>query len=338
MRILYIDPLSLDGHINFNKIHIKALKSLGADVDFCFIEGYGKKLGLDASELIYDIPKFLDDQSNGLKFRLSQYRILRQLRHSIDFERYDRIIFSCFEQISFSFAGIRDAFLICHNNISDNKLKRFFLKKVGKRNSLLYMLKGAKDWFDNLGVTNKHYVFHGLINPELKSVSMESDRQNKFRFKIFSPSGSSSDHEFIQHLLESAQFVDFLKKQNIQFVLKGNYLPKDYPDNIRIINHRIPDSEYVAEFLSSDAILICYGQDFKYRVSGVMMESIAFDKPVLVRDIPSLREFTDIVGENSYFGSIDDFINAIKHKIDQKIGLIKMNYPKQQPDYQFLLD
>ena len=63
--------------------------------------------------------------------------------------------------------------------------------------------------------------------------------------------------------------------------------------------------------MASDYILIAYPESFEYRVSGVLMEALACGKRILVRDIPAMREFRDLIGADSYFGSVRELAECI---------------------------
>lgn len=82
MRILYIDPISPKGHINYNRIQLKALINDGGIVDCACIEGFEKSLGFFNGEINFiPIPSNLKyHKSNPLFARISQFRILQYIK------------------------------------------------------------------------------------------------------------------------------------------------------------------------------------------------------------------------------------------------------------------
>ena len=57
-KILFIDPLSSDGHVNFNKIFIRELFKEEVTIDFIFKKGYNEKIRLPKINVIETIPDF----------------------------------------------------------------------------------------------------------------------------------------------------------------------------------------------------------------------------------------------------------------------------------------
>jgi len=118
-KILYIDPLSPNGHINFNNIQIKSLYKIFDSIDFSFKKGYEKKICIKNTETIFLIPeKFYKSTNNKIITRINLLKILRYIKKNIDLSIYDFIIFSSYEEISLYFSFIKyPLILVNHNNI-----------------------------------------------------------------------------------------------------------------------------------------------------------------------------------------------------------------------------
>ncbi|WP_264525319.1 hypothetical protein [Flavobacterium sp. N502536] len=155
-RVLYIDPLLQNGHVNFNNIYIKSLAKAGYDLEFIFVKDYEDKLDIDKSKVIYSIPKALFKKDYGkLINRIAYLYGLFLIKMFVNFKKYDFVIFSSFEEISFAFSGITKSYLINHINVSnsyESKAKFFFLNRVLRANSLIVLDEKTKNIYPQRGI------------------------------------------------------------------------------------------------------------------------------------------------------------------------------------------
>jgi len=319
-KILYIDPLSPNGHINFNNIQIKSLYKIFDSIDFSFKKGYEKKICIKNTETIFLIPeKFYKSTNNKIITRINLLKILRYIKKNIDLSIYDFIIFSSYEEISLYFSFIKyPLILVNHNNIVNlnNPIKRFFFKKVAKNNINLVLNDYIKDYLIKMGIQNIEVINHGLPLP-MDNKILKQNFSGKFSFidnfewVIFSASSSSSDKIFIDSLLPNKAFQSFLNKNNILFILKGDYTNHSHSNNIYIINNYLTDKEYQYLFLKCSIILICYPPSFKYRVSATLLECMTNNKLCLLSDIEALGVYKHFFKYNPYYKTVDDLINKI---------------------------
>lgn len=316
MKILYIDFVSHLSHVNFNRMHIKALQEY-ALIDFVFKDGYSKKLGIGSASTVFVIPKdFYKIKGDGFLCRLQYLIILFYIKYHISFKFYDKIIFSYYEEISLFFANYpKGILLINHVNISglSSKVKLFFYKKISKDNTQIVFNNSMKNYLNSLGVTNVEIIHHGIIDAFKKHQKNDLNILN-FNFEhydkvIFSPSSSSSDSFFLQSLVTSRAFKTFLMENNYLFIVKSKDLKSVHP-NIYIINYYISDDLYEHLFVESDIIAICYPKTFKFRVSGVFLECISNKKNVILSNIEALNCYKDIFSSYPYFKDIDSFIEC----------------------------
>ena len=280
-KILYIDPLSLSGHINFNNIQIKSLYKVFDSIDFTFREGYEKNLSIKENETIFLIPeKLYKSTNNKIVNRINLLKIFLYIKKRINLSIYDFIILSSYEEISLYFSFIKyPLILVNHNNIADlnNPIKRFFFKKVAKNNTNLVFGHYIKDYLIRIGVQNIEVINHGLPIPIdnkilKRSVSNQFGYTENFKWIIFSASSSSSDKDFIDKIISNESLQSYLNKKNILFILKGKYTNHSQSNNIRIIDDYLANEEYQYLFLRSNIILICYPSSFKYQVSAILFE------------------------------------------------------------------
>jgi hypothetical protein len=319
IKILYIDPLLQNGHINFNTIFIDGLNNAGYQLEYVFVNGYENKLNIDPSKVIYLIPSFLFKQNLGkLVNRVTYFFALILIKYFVDFRNYDFIIFSSFEEISFFLSNTKNGYLINHINVSsscESKIKYFFLNKVLKNNSLIVLEKGIKDYLATKGNYDIHFLPHGLPKPKqlikfnednYDSILLTLKNYNKI---LFSPSESSSDKIFINELIKSKQFLKYLENENILFVYKEDL--KIAKRNILAISGYLSQNLYDYLFLKADIILLAYPQSFKYRVSGILLECMANNKPCAISSVDILESYGDYFNYEALFLNIDELIHII---------------------------
>ena len=303
-RILYIDPFSFEGHVNFNKIHIEALRRYGFRLEFVFKEGYGKLLGEE--DVVYEYPERLYNHDSGNKWRLSQYRILRDIMQHVDLESYGRIFLSAYETFSVLLTGFPMSYLVNHDNIQNNVIKIWGLRALAKKQHVhIALLRQSLGCLKAHGCVESYFVNHGLIESY-----PDEPRDGGNQITVFSPSAESSDELFINEMILDDSLNEILESKNVRISIRSNNLHSDRK-NIEILSRRLSDDEYRKKFMASDYILIAYPEAFKYRVSGVLMEALACGKRILVRDIEAMREFRNLIGADNYFRDIRELSQCI---------------------------
>ncbi len=321
-KILYIDHISPDGHINFNKIYLDALMRQKYQVDIVCKAGYFKKIKTSNSHFKLEIPNILYRYKDGITNRILFFLQLIYIKHKIDFSNYDYILLSSYEEISLFFAKYKyKLFIVNHDNIRglDSRIKRFFIKKISQKNTHIVFEQYIKEHLKMYRINNVCVISHGLINPlNIKNVNFNSlhnicpDLHNAplYNYVIFSPSASSTDYKFIRSLLSDESFGKFLMKNKIIFIAKGHF-SKSNNKNIVIINNYLSQQQYESLFSISNLILICYPSSFKYRVSGILMECISNEKICFIKDIEALKIYSKCFTYNPYFKNKEELINLI---------------------------
>jgi hypothetical protein len=320
-KILFIDPLLQKGHLNFNNIYIESLRKSGYQLNFVFVAEYESKLNVEKSDIVYTIPKFLYQNNLGkICNRIVYFISLILVRMFVDFKNYDAVIFSSFEEISFFFSNIKNAYLINHINVSTSKqsnIKYWFLDKVIKRNSLIVLDDATKNYLLRKGDYNILVQPHGLA-PSKKDEIVNSSNEYYYIFEIvakfnkiiFSPSKSSLDDNFIDRLMSSDIFLNYLEKENALFIFKGD--SKTNHNNILSIDFFLSPQVYDCLFLKSDVILVAYPNNFNYRVSGVLFECMSNSKPCAVSKIDTLIHFSDYFNYNPFYSTINELIQILE--------------------------
>lgn len=306
-KILYIDVICADGHINFNKIYINSLIKSNEDVKLILKKGYAEKMGFNSKFILFELPEFMFYDFKKIPFinRLMMTINLMYINLRILFKNYSKIYVGSYEEISFFFSFFsKKTILINHNNISglSNRVKLFFFIKLSKKHTMLVFNNKIRDYLFELNAKNIIVKPHGL--PEVFSKNIiYSIRKHDERI-IFLPSHNSIDVNFIDSAFSNEVFLAFLKKYNFKIVKKGGTIYKD--SNILTINKVLAYEEYKSIFLQSDIILLPYPSTFKHRVSGVLHECFANDKLCLLSNIDAFRVYEENFNYNPFFCDIND--------------------------------
>lgn len=346
-KLLFVDPLSPEGHINFNKIYINALSNIFVSIDFAFKKGYEEKLSISKDDKVYLIPaKYYINSNNKISNRVRYIQIFRHIKKYCNINNYDFVIFSSYEEISLYLSFInRPLILINHNNISglQDNIKLFFFKKLAKKNINIVFENYMKDYLLSLGINNVYTIHHGLPKSHdeklLNNSKLIEDFSciNNFRYVIFSPSSTSTDINFLETLISNDVFNVFLRDNDILLILKNKHLNSN-SKNIKIVKNYLTDLQYQYIFLRSHLIIIPYSDKFLYRVSGVLFESMANDKICLFSDIKALQIYIDFFNYDPIFNTVDDLINRISYIISNinKINNPYKNLFQLEPNFEFL--
>uniref|UniRef100_UPI0032173E23 hypothetical protein n=1 Tax=uncultured Draconibacterium sp. TaxID=1573823 RepID=UPI0032173E23 len=326
-KILFVDPLSPRGHVNFNSIYIQSLYKLTENLDFSFKQGYENHFKIKSQSIVYPIPKKLFISTrNKFTTRYNQWKVLRFIKNHIPLQSYDIVIFSSYEEISLSLAFIRKkVFLINHNNIRniENPIKRYFFKKASARNTNIVFEDYIKGHLEGKGISNLITIPHGIPTPHSMGILSNQNMCEKFSFLnnfdrvIFSPSASSSDMPFLTKLNSDSSFLSFLSQNNILFIVRGDF-QESQSRNLLVINNFLTDTEYQFLLLRSDIILISYPQTHLFRVSAILFECIANNKFCVLSNIPALRIYAEYFNYNPYFESISSLLILLKNLISNK--------------------
>lgn len=342
-KLLFVDPLSQEGHLNFNKIYIKALFQIFDSIDFAFIKGYEEKLSISNDNKVYLIPeKYHAGSRNKILNRLRYIQIFRFIKKHCNINNYDFVIFSSYEEISLYFSFInRTLILVNHNNLSglQNRIKLFFFKKISSKNISIVFEDYMRDYLLSLGLKNVYSIKHGLpcafdikLLENAKLIDFFSWIKD-FRYIIFSPSGSSTDDDFLNDLILNDAFNMFLRKNGILLILKNKLLKSD-SQNIKIIRGYLTDIQYKYVFLRSDLILIPYSINFSYRVSAVLFESMANKKNCLFTGINALNIYRIFFTYDPSFNSADELKDKISYLMANNDNLERYtNLSKLEPNF-----
>jgi hypothetical protein len=329
-RILYIDLICQFGHVNINKNIINRFIELGLSVDIVFRKGYAERLNIPLDLVKWEVPEsWFYDADDSVRERYFQYKALREIKHKFPLRDYDYIFMSSFEEISLFFSGFKgNLLLLNHGNVAglDNRIKRFFLKRISRYSTIIVFFENIKKRFIESGITKVMVEPHGFPHPYNKSDveiqwllnSMDPRlTSSEFKFKIFAPTGSKYNDNFISTLLQKQEFLNFLSSQNLLFILKDKPINVNHKNIIALPDY-VADEEYQSIFLNADCILIHYPPSFIYRVSAVLHECFANQKPCLLSDIESFDVFNPHFTYPAFYKNTDELISRINNLIDNR--------------------
>ena len=343
-KVLFIEYVLETGHVNYNRIHIDALMAQGTDVHLVLHQFTKDLLPYPDNRYALVLPHCLYQRQRATIWKPIINRIvflitLIYIRIKVSFKSYDKVILSGFDELSLGiFPLCKNMYLTCHRNAAffNIPLKRFILKRLARKNRFLVFNEDMKRPFLENGISKVDVVSHGCISPYTPHDDIAFPVQKDgYDMMVFHPS-NSCDKEFMLSIVQDARFQDFLKHENILFVLRdiGNFQPTS---NIRIIKEAIPFQVYQQQFLASDVILVAYPDDFRYRVSGVSYECAANGKRMLAKKLPALEYCESFFNYSPFFSDVDELCSQLRYLKENPQAQCIATSESLRPDYAAIL-
>lgn len=337
-KVLFIDPLSQEGHISYNNYWLNSMDKLQIDYDFVFRENYIKLLKKNNGNLIYEIPNKMYHKIEGVKnFFLKRYyliKILNIIKSEIELENYDVIIFSSFENFSFlfnNFPSEKIIYAVLHGNLEkiDNKIIFSILKLISKKIIFISLDNYIKD------ILNKIHLDSIVIPHPIPDPFKNKKNKNLRKLTIFSPSKTSIDEKIINSILIDEKFHLFLKENNIKFILRSSLI--DYrTDYLEITKKYLTENEYQNFFQESSIIFLPYKKEFKNRISNIFFEAISNNKVIISSKCDGLLHYKGkTLDDIFYYDDIKSLKSIIlkiikNNKIHTKYEDIKKEYSQEE--------
>lgn len=340
--ILYVDYIHQVGHVNFDHIHIDALKSTHRNVRLVLHKELADQLPYSKDEYAAILPSWLYQRDNRPFFnRLLFILTLLFIRWKIRPQKYRCVIVSSCEEITLGlFPLCRNMHIICHGNAQSfgfSKLKTFFLRRLARHNRfIVFNSEMAQPFLEN-GIKNVDIISHGCIPPfQVSNATTTLPDLSAYQHIVFHPS-ASPDREFMQQLLKDADLQDFLKRENILLILRNHPEGKTEIGNIRFINHYLTQAQYQQLFLQADTILLAYPPQFRFQVSGVSFECVSNHKKVLIFHNPSLNYCRQFYNYDPIFHNIGQMCQLLKQLSEDSSLQCVATAEKLRPDYTQIL-
>jgi|GEM_PF-561055 hypothetical protein B2_15743 len=322
-KILLIDQLSPEGHINYDKFWINALENLKIDYTFVGKKSFLKKLDVSNNINKLEIPEIYYKNIGDKNIIIREYallKILSYIKRKLSLKDYDRIVFLSFENfslfLSFYFHK-KNVYSILHNNLRriDNFSILKILKYLSKKINLVSLDYYIKNGLENIGISTK-VIIHPLVE-----ISGEIALEKTNRVVLFSPSISSTDETFISNVISDLKILKILEEKNIEIIFRSKNINYNSA-NIKVISEYLSEQEYRELLKGADYLLLPYEKNFNYRISGVLLEGISLNKKMIIPKYNDLKYFLKFNKESILgFFDIEDF-RSLLEKLDKNTNTV----------------
>lgn len=315
-KVLFIDYTYQKGHVNFNRIHIDAIKAAGYDVDLILHSDIALNLNYPVDEYILRLPHCLNQRDKSpILNRIVYVIILLWIKIKVfRFSKYSHVVVSSCDEPTLGLLPLcRNMYIMCHNTASvHSKVKRFFLRRLARHNTFLVFDEYMKRPLVDNGIKRVKIVSHGCVPPFKPYNGKNLPAEIKYFDKVIFHPSSKADSSFVESLVTDKALCELLHKKNVLLLIHGKK-NKDWKlsDNIRFLAGFLPTDEYQAVFQRADVILLAYPSSFQNQVSGVSYECVANRKKILVREHPALTYCRDFYNYDPIFGSNECLIKKL---------------------------
>lgn len=258
-KIAIIDLLAERGHIHFVKSTIEILSSR---YEITFISSNNYIQTIDHKRSI-GLNNKLFEKGNKLGFFINQIKLIREVR-GLELNRYEHIIFTGFENITFSLFKKKNnsTFLYIHNNLDRRMISKLFFYLLSKN----YTFMVFEDYIRDFLIKNKRSAV---------SIPYPIANQNEIQVKskvenfIFAPNVNPKGNEFegLVHFALDRGLEIYVKYKNIENPGYSNVIVKPYYDNY---SEMLKAANFIAVDISYD-----------YRVSAVFYDAMTNNKKII---------------------------------------------------------
>lgn len=341
MKILYVDYIFQKGHVNFNRIHIDALKSEGNDVKIVTHSQIASLLPYASSEYALLLPPFFRyREGHPFKNRMIYLLALLWIRFRVHIGGFDKVIVSYCDEITLLLLPLcRHMYIICHGNGVglSNGLKCFCLRWLSRHHSFIVFNDYMAEPFHEAGIGNVFVVSHGCVPPFRHEFPMDLPLDISGFSRIFFHPSSKHDETFVSDLISCSRLQKILEENNVLLVIHDKTGKVSETSHIRFVNGFLPQRQYQDLFVESDVILLAYPADFRFQVSGVSFECVANRKRVLIREHPSLSYCREFYNYDPMFSSMEEMCDKMEYLISHTEAGCTVSAEGLTPDYTQIL-
>lgn len=314
-RILYINYMLQYGHINFDLIHINALKNQGHDVKVIAHETVAQRMSLSKETFLFTIPDMFDlNTQSGILNRIMYVLTLIFIRIRICAKNYDHIIISNVEEVSLCVMPPAENMIIFAHALNaslKSKAKLLFIRTLARKNKFVVFNEHMKIPFTEAGITNVGVISHGCMPPFSYDISTPVPFGIEQGQKIIFHPSDRPNPRFVNELLNEDSIHKLLDETDSIMIIRDRSGSNKSKGRIKIISDYLPKEVYQNVFLKADIILLAYPEDFLYKVSGVSYESLANRKRMLILNNPSFFYCKDYFNYDPLFNSVAELKNKI---------------------------
>ena len=315
MKILVIDNISYKAHKYFNQLHMETLLELGHTLHLVGRKGHFDNVEEDERITRSIVPeKFYNKRpASPLSIRIRWIYCLLWMRFKFNPKNYDAVLIMTYDPMAiFAYRTKKPVMLVTHDgHYLDNKFKLFALKCTPKHYIHICINKGMEKHLKELLPDRKVcYVPHGLYRPSFnfKIPSCVHDGE-KF---LFCPINMKYDEGFVRMLLGSDLLHNYLTENNLKLFVKKQLLDNCPCKKVVSIENDIPKEEYDYYMQNAFAVIIPYNKEYKYRSSGIMLECVIRDTPVLTTKLEAMSEFDGKVNLRM-FDTVEELIEGLEY-------------------------
>ena len=309
--LLIADPISPRGHKFFDTLYISELKRTTENILFLASDEITRNIMDDIQKI--NLPSKMFKYRSSIDYRIKMWQKLNIISKFKNKYNCKNTLFLSYENISTAIIAHRfeRLFVVNHNNIDEiltSKVKHLFFTSLPINVEHIVFHQYIKNYLNNeVKIKNKINVIH---HPALLFDDKPYEKPSPI--VVFAPS-SSSDFTldkikyFFNILLKMKKLVTIVTKNRFRNFLPNslNIISKDY----------FTIEEYKKWMVTADVVFVPL--NFKYRISGVIIDALANNNLVFTtkcpftegykRDYPFMIHFVETINSNK------DILEIIKY-------------------------
>lgn len=224
----------------------------------------------------------------------------------------DYVFISTFDTLTFAigklfFKNLDKVFLLHHLNVDElgNRIKRSFFNTYAFSVNHFVFEKFIKDHLVDLCNLKSEKVFilpHQMIQNEQKT--------NRNDYSCVGLS-SSNDESFIAGIVEKEKRSNILKESNCRVILKSAVVKFDN-GALKVISGFLAQDIFNDYINNCECVFIPLPQNFRYRVSGTLIDALSNNKIVFGSDVPIVKWYSLLFPNIcKIINTVDDFFKAV---------------------------
>lgn len=312
MRILYVNFINnVWGHKRLDINLIKYLSTF-ANVTVISPEGWYDDLPSDVNVVFYQPPE--PNFINGP--RKTHYYSLKIMQFAMKIDRtekFDYIIAATFNTAIFSlgrllFKNLNRFYIVHHYNtdtLEKKKLNFLFSTYVNRVKHIVF-----EDFISDYLI--KKYDLNDkdvLVVPHPLYKNNKTTSINKY---ICVGLSNSNDEDLINLLIDIEVKEGIIQKRRLPIVLRSKTRTFDN-GYLKVIEGYIEKNEYDEYINNTSSVFLAFPKDFKYRMSGTLIDALSNGKIVIGTDIPLMRSYSKKYPKICYvIKNVNDIFEILK--------------------------
>lgn len=254
------------------------------------------------------------------------YWIINFFKSNSKLKNVDKVFYFGYDIIVLAFGQMflknnKKIYLIHHKHIDElkNPIKRFIFSTFLKKMNHIVMGDFIANFLQkeiNIDKKNIFIVRHPAYNFDVKNDQIKS---------FFIALSYSNDEKLINELILIEKNLKLFEKNKITFLVKSK-IQAYKSEYLKVFTGELSRKEYNNAFNNCSGVVILNNKNFKYRVSGTMIDALSYNKIVFASKTPSFTFFKES-NKNliKFFSDPIDLIN--------KLSESKLNYFDLDDDF-----